>query len=182
MGIPLSKLTEGCCDTLESIESIDMDEKKDKYDGSMASCDKVVECETHFMYIEEKSFLLDFFNKVQKEHHCTFHIEDEEITDKFLDFLHEISRENKAMHLALCLVDKMNSSAKKIKDTTLMLSEDDSIDSTKLKKVPIVYLYCESGLEIDRLFSLILSRYIKNNEVIVLDCNKLEKFLKKQCV
>jgi hypothetical protein len=113
VGIPLNKLQEGCCDALESIERIDMDEKKDKYDGSMASCDNVIDCGTHFIYVEEKSFLLDFFNKIQQEHTCPFHIQNNEITDDFLDFLHEVSNQNKTMHLALSLADKMSSSAKK---------------------------------------------------------------------
>jgi len=181
VGIPLTRLTEGCCEALNTLDCIDMDEKKIAFDGSMASCDRVLECPTHFIYIEEKSFLLDFFNKIQKEYSCIMHIKDGEIPDEFLEYLHTISVESKKVNLALSIMDKMSSSAKKVKDTTVILCSDPAIDTNKLKNIPIVYVYCESGLEVDKLFSLMLTRYIKNKEIVIVECAKLEKFLRSNC-
>ena len=59
MGISLSSLSEGCCDRLNSLTTIDLDEyKKNK---SNSSIDRLLECSDKYILIEEKSFLLDYF-------------------------------------------------------------------------------------------------------------------------
>ena len=59
MGISLNKLTEGCCEKLNSLNAINFDEYKN--DKTMSSVDRVLECSDKYILIEEKSFLLDYF-------------------------------------------------------------------------------------------------------------------------
>lgn len=84
MEISVDSLREGCCEALESRQYIDMDVKIKALDGTLASCDKVIECEDNYIFIEEKSFLLDFFNKAASEIGYKGHIEESKIKPEFL--------------------------------------------------------------------------------------------------
>lgn len=56
MGISLKSLSEGCCEYLESLGCINLDEEKE--DKTMSSVDKVLECDDKYIFIEEKKFFI----------------------------------------------------------------------------------------------------------------------------
>ena len=119
MGIPLSSISEGCCDFLNSLNTIDFDNyKKDK---SMSSVDHVLECNEKYFFIEEKSFLLDYFRLAGQKSTCKFVPVDGEITDKFLEKIATLDSEIKQQLFYKAMAEKSLSSDEKVKDTTFIL-------------------------------------------------------------
>ncbi len=176
MGISLKSISEGCCKYLEQLETINLDEyKKDK---TMSSVDKVLECEDKFIFIEEKSFILDFFRLAAKRKNIRFIPENDEISDNFLDKISDLSKETKRELLYKVISDKTLSLSDKIKDTTMILCEDDKFCNKKIQKASTVYLYCKSGLEIDRLFSITFNS--KKQKEKIVECDRLKDYLNKK--
>ena len=70
MGIHLNLLEEGCCNALNILDTLDLDYYKQ--DKQMSSVDKVLECQDRYIFIEEKSFFLDWFRLCAKRKNIQF--------------------------------------------------------------------------------------------------------------
>ncbi|WP_321470147.1 hypothetical protein [Halarcobacter sp.] len=176
MGICLDKIKEGCCKDLKSLNPIDLDSyKKDK---RMSSVDNVLECSDKFIFIEEKSFILDFFRLSAKRMKIRFKPEDNIISDEFLDNISHLEKEEKKELFYKSIADKTLSLSEKIKDTTMILCKDDAFCDEKIKKTSTIYLYCKSGLEIDKLFSITFNSKKQREKII--ECTDLKKYLIQQ--
>ena len=176
MGIHLSALQEGCCELPPTLSFLDGDE----FDANRATCDKIIECETKYILVEEKSFILGFLQACCKEKKVNFgkFIEDDSLTDEFIGFIEEnFTREEKKYLFAESVTKLFMSSLDKVSNTTHILATQYSAE--KSKNMPIIYLYCNSGNSpIDKLASLSLSKYKNEKKQVMIECQKLEKFLK----
>lgn len=172
MGISLKSLSEGCCEYLESLGCINLDEEKE--DKTMSSVDKVLECDDKYIFIEEKSFLLEYFRLAGERNKTKFSPQDGMVTDEFLANISNLSIETKKELMNRAFAEKLLSISEKVKDTTLMLSsKKNSIQ--KLKNAKTIYLYCNSGTPIDRLLSITFNSKKQKEKIIA--CNELEKYL-----
>ena len=170
MGVCISSLEEGCCNYLTSLSPID----GDSLDSSKKTVDNVLECDDKYILIEEKSFILDFFRKacIGRKKFSHF-IKDGILEDEFFDFLgtlNEVEKHEVFEKSALGLLDVMPAKV----GTTLTYLKD----KTKVSNSLNVILYCKSETEIDRLASILFARYNNEEENTVIECQKLEKFLK----
>ena len=180
MGIYLKDLKEGCCEYPENLKIID----GDSLDANSPTCDKIIECKDRYILIEEKSFLLGFFNSCCKEKgkNLGSYIKDEKLDKSFFDYLDTLSKDEKKRLFAESIIKLFVSSLNKVSNTTYILTANFS--QGKAKNMPIVYLYCKSGNSpIDKLATVLLSKYKIENRQIIIECEKLEKFLKqKDCI
>ena len=182
MGIHLDSIKEGCCDdNLSSLNFFNGDE----LDSNGATCDKIIECKDRYILIEEKSFLLGFFDECCKEKKVSFgsFIEKGYVKVDFFDFLNDsFSLDKKKRVFAETVVKLFMSSLDKVSNTTHILSTQHNAD--KSKNMPIVYLYCNSGYsKIDKLISISLSKYKNEKRQVFVECQRLEKFLnQKGCI
>lgn len=179
MGIHLSDLEEGCCNKLNSLKTINLD--KYKKDKSSSSIDRLLECNDKYILIEEKSFLLDYFRLAAQEAKIKYAPQDGIIEDSFLETIKELPREIKEKTMYKSFSEKTLSSADKIKDTVIMLCQDEKFCNDKIKKSEIIYLYCNSNhLHVDKLLNIIFNS--KRAKQKIVECSKLDKYLeKKQC-
>ena len=175
MGISLKSLSEGCCEYLESLGCINLDEEKE--DKRMSSVDKVLECDDKYIFIEEKSFLLEYFRLAGERNKTKFCPQNGMVTDEFLNSISELNIETKKELMNKAFSDKLLSIGDKVKDTTLILY-DKKAGKEKLKNSKIVYLYCNSGTPIDRLLSITFNSG-KHKEKVVACCD-LHKYLEKK--
>lgn len=179
MGIHLTDLEEGCCNKLNSLKTINLDEyKKVK---SSSSIDRLLECNDKYILIEEKSFLLDYFRLAAQEAEIKYSPQDGIIEDAFLETIKKLPREIKEKTMYKSFSEKTLSSADKIKDTIIMLCQDEKFCNDKIKKSEIIYLYCNSNhLHVDKLLNIIFNS--KKAKQKIVECSKLDKYLeKKQC-
>jgi hypothetical protein len=175
VGISLKSLSEGCCEYLESLGCINLD--KEKEDKTMSSVDKVLECHDKYIFIEEKSFLLEYFNLAAKKINISFCPKDGIIEDEFLEDISQLQKETKKELMNKAFADKLLSISDKVKDTTLILFEKAN-SKEKLKNARMIYLYCHSGTPIDTLLSLTFNKQKHKEKIIA--CKDLENYLKKQ--
>ena len=182
MGIPIRNIKEKCCDSdLSAFRIIEMDELDDV--GS--TCDKVIECHDKYYLVEEKSILLSFFTNCCKELNIDFDVEykyDEEgIKYLNMDGLFELTQsmdtEVKRRILSDNMVNLINTSAKKASNTTDILNKQ--FDNTKTSNMPIFYLYCKSGHEVDGVLYTLLSLYKKT---LFIECQTLKEKLEEECL
>ena len=181
MGIFVSSLQEGCCDSsLENFSPID----GDALDSVGSTCDKIIECHEKYYLIEEKSLLMGFFDLSLKE--ISESLEDYKYIENNMSYLKidEIINKIQALHsetkkrlLAENINNMLMTSLKKVSNTTEILVKQ--FDSSKTSNMPIFYLYCKSGKSIDRVMSNYLSRNRKN---IFIDCNRLKEKLEQECL
>ena len=182
MGIHLESLQEGCCDKYpSSLSYLD----GDSLDANHATCDKIIECDDKYILIEEKSFILGFFNACCKELETNLgeFMNDGIITDNIITFIdNNFSLEEKKRIFAESVTTLFMSSLDKVSNTTHILATN--YNNSKSKNMPIIYLYCKSGKsKIDKLVSLSLAKYKNEKKQVMVECDKLEKFLeKKGCV
>lgn len=179
MGLSLSTLTEGCCEGLNKLSTINLDEYKS--DKCSSSIDKLVECNDKYILIEEKSFLLDYFRLAAQEAEIKFQPIDGRIEDTFLETIKELPKEIKEKVMYKSFSEKTLSSADKIKDTMILLCQDEKFCNEKIKKSEIIYLYCNSNtLHVDKLLNIIFNS--KKAKQKIIECSKLDKYLKlKAC-
>lgn len=177
MGICIKSISEGCCDYLESLNPLKLDEYKQ--DKQMSSVDNVLECNEKYIFIEEKSFLLEYFRLAGKKVNEKL-IPDENglITDDFLETISKIENSDKKALFNKAVSDKLLSMTDKIKDTTFMLCKDDKFCDDKIKNAKTIYLYCKSSHPIDSLISIVFNS--KNHKEKIISCSDLEKYLTKQ--
>ena len=182
MGIRLDKLKEGCCDKYPSALSyLDGDD----FDANRATCDKIIECDDKYILVEEKSFLLGFFNACCKEasKNLDSFMDSGIINDELITFIDDnFTLDEKKRIFAENVTTLFMSSLDKVSNTTHILAT--SYDNDKSKNMPIIYLYCKSGKsKIDTLASLSLAKYKNEKKQVMVECDKLEKFLqKKECI
>lgn len=181
MGIHLKNLKEGCCDKYPSSLSYLYG---DDFDANRATCDKIIECNNRYILVEEKSFLLGFLNACCKERNKNLgsFVDGNIITDNIIAFIDEtFTLEEKKRIFAESVTTLFISSLDKVSNTTHILAT--KYDADKSSNMPIIYLYCKSGKsKIDKLASLSLARYKNEKKQVIVDCDKLEKFLKsKEC-
>jgi len=179
VGIHLKNLQEGCCEKYpQSLSYLDGDE----FDSNRATCDKIIECDDKYILVEEKSFILGFLNACCKEAKTNLGRFKEEniITDSIISFIDEkFTLEEKKRIFAESVTLLFMSSLDKVSNTTHILAT--SYDNTKSKNMPIIYLYCKSGKsKVDKLASLSLSKYKNEKKQVMVECDKLEKFLKQK--
>lgn len=178
MGIHLSTLQEGCCEYPEVLSFFD----GDRFSADSPTCDKVLECNEKYILVEEKSFILGFFNDCCKEKRVTFgsFIEDGTVKDDFITFIDEnFTLEEKKRIFAESVTKLFMSSLEKVSNTTHILATEHS--KQKSKNMPIIYLYCKSGIsKVDKLISLSLAKYKNEKKQVMVECSKLEKFLEKK--
>jgi len=179
VGIHLKSLKEGCCDKYpSSLSYLDGDD----FDANRATCDKIIECDDKYILVEEKSFVLGFFNACCEESKKSLgnFMKDGVITDGIIPFIDEkFSLEEKKRIFAESVTKLFMSSLDKVSNTTHILAT--SYNNDKSKNMPIIYLYCNSGKsKIDRLASLSLAKYKNEKKQVMVECNKLEKFLEKK--
>jgi hypothetical protein len=179
VGIHLDSLQEGCCDNYpSSLSYLDGDD----FDASRATCDKIIECKDKYILVEEKSFILGFFNAccAEKKKNLGFYIDDGIITDEFISFVdEEFSIEEKKRIFAESVTTLFMSSLDKVSNTTHILAT--SYHNEKSKHMPIIYLYCKSGKSnVDRLAMLSLAKYKNEKKQVMVECDKLEKFLQQK--
>ena len=68
MGIHLNSLQEGCCEYPSHLFYLDGDE----FDFNRATCDKIIECDSRYILVEEKSFVLGFLQACCQEKKVNF--------------------------------------------------------------------------------------------------------------
>lgn len=175
MGISLKSLSEGCCEYLESLGCINLDEEKE--DKTMSSVDKVLECDDKYVFIEEKSFLLEYFRLAGERNNTKFCPKNGIVTDDFLDNISKLQTETKKELMYKALADKLLSISDKVRDTTLILSNKDNANE-KLKNAETIYLYCKSGTPIDAILSITFNS--KNHREKIIACCDLQKYLEKK--
>lgn len=179
MGISLDTLTEGCCESLNKLSTTNLD--KYKSDKSSSSIDRLLECDDKYILIEEKSFLLDYFRLAAQEAKVKFQPKNGNIEDTFLERIKELPKEIKEKIMYKSFSEKTLSSADKIKDTIILLCQDDKFCNEKIKKSEIIYLYCNSNnLHVDKLLNIIFNS--KKAKQKIVECYKLDKYLEiKKC-
>lgn len=182
MGIHLGTLQEGCCKHLNTLELLDLDSYKP--DQSMSSVDYVMECEDKFIFIEEKSFLLDFFRLSGEELDDFFKPIDGEVSDEFLQKVGTLEKETKKRLMYQALYDKSLDSVDKVKDTTMIMCEDEDFCTQKVKQAVTFYLYCKSNSPIDTILKSIFNiRQRGKNTMKYIECQELTQILEtKGCV
>lgn len=181
MGIPLSSLSEGCCEELNSLPTVKLDEYKP--DKSMSSVDHVLECEDKYIFIEEKSFLLDYYRLAGKKCGQHFHPINGEISDDFLTGISHLEKSEKKDLMNKACFDKALSHDDKLRDTMTILYGDGAFCNIKTAKSITVYLYCKGvslaeDENMSSYISLIFSSKIGNKKLV--ECNQLSRFLEKQ--
>lgn len=181
MGIHLETLKEGCCNYPPALSYLNGDE----FDANRATCDKIIECDDKYILVEEKSFVLGFFNAccVEKKKSFGSFIEEGILNDDLVIFIDKnFTLEEKKRIFAESVTRLFMSSLDKVSNTTHILATKHS--TSKSANMPIIYLYCKSGKsKIDRLVSLSLAKYKNEKKHVMVECDKLEKFLKlKGCV
>jgi len=181
VGIHLDSLKEGCCDNYpSSLLYLDGDD----FDANRATCDKIIDCNDRYILVEEKSFILGFLNaccKEKKQNIASF-MEDGILSDTLISFIDEnFTLDEKKRIFAESVTTLFMSSLDKVSNTTHILATE--YDKGKSKNMPIIYLYCKSGKsKIDKLASLSLAKYKNEKKQVMVECDKLEKFLeKKEC-
>ena len=179
MGIHLGKLTEGCCDKYpSSLSYLDGDD----FDANRATCDKIIECDSKYILVEEKSFLLGFFNTCCKEAHSNLGAFSHNgiIDDAIIQFIDDnFNMDEKKRIFAETVTRLFMSSLDKVSNTTHILAVKYNVE--KSRNMPIIYLYCKSGKpQIDRLVSLSLAKYKNEKKQVMVECDKLEKFLQQK--
>ena len=179
MGIYLKNLKEGCCDKYPSVLSyLDGDD----FDANRATCDKIIECDDKYILIEEKSFILGFLNACCKEANTSLgkFKEDDIIFNDIVSFIDDtFSLDQKKRIFAESVTTLFMSSLDKVSNTTHILATD--YNNHKSKNMPIVYLYCKSGKsKVDKLASLSLAKYKNEKKQVMVECDKLEKFLQQK--
>ncbi len=177
MGIHLKNLKEGCCDKYpSSLSCLD----GDKLDANRATCDKIIECDDKYILVEEKSFILGFFYACCKESKKSLgeFIDDELLNDDFITFIDEkFTLDEKKRIFSESVTTLFMSSLKKVSNTTHILATQYNVE--KSKNMPIIYLYCKSGKsKVDKLASISLAKYRNEKKQVMVECDKLEKFLK----
>ncbi len=180
MGIHLNHLQEGCCKYPSHLSYLDGDE----FDANRATCDKIIECNDKYILVEEKSFVLGFFNVCCEEKKTSLgkFMKDGIIDDSFISFIDDnYSAEERKRIFAESVTRLFMSSLDKVSNTTHILATQH--DARMSKNMPIIYLYCKSGKSpIDRLATLSLAKYKNEKKQVMVECSKLEKFLKmKAC-
>ena len=181
MGIRLDKLKEGCCDYPDSLSYLD----GDSFDANRATCDKIIECDDRYILVEEKSFILGFFNTccAEKKKSLGSFVEEGVLNDDLITFINKnFTFEEKKRIFAESVTTLFMSSLDKVSNTTHILATEHS--TSKSENMPIIYLYCKSGKsKIDTLASLSLAKYKNEKKQVMVECDKLEKFLqKKECI
>lgn len=175
MGIHLDNLKEGCCEYPTSLSYLD----GDTFDPNRATCDKIIECNDKYILVEEKSFVLGFFNAccAEKKKSLGNFLQEGILNDKLICFIDDnFTLEEKKRIFAENVVQLFMSSLEKVSNTTHILATNYNTD--KSKNMPIIYLYCKSGQsKIDKLISLSLAKYKNEKKQVMVECVKLEKFL-----
>ena len=170
MGICIKTLEEDCCNYLNRLDTIDGDE----FTKNKPTIDNILTCSDKYILIEEKSFLLNFFRKACKgKRKFNSFIKDGELKDSLFDFLATLSKDEKHSIFKESSSELLSEIPEKVKVTQQYLD-----DENKVKNSKNVILYCNSGTEIDRMASIIFAKYNNEEENTVLECQKLEKFLK----
>ncbi|KIM03898.1 MAG: hypothetical protein KN64_10680 [Sulfurovum sp. AS07-7] len=169
MGICISSLSEGCCESLNLLGCID----GDTFDNNNPTVDNIYECNDRYILIEEKSFLLDFFRESCKGRKKFSHfINAGELKESYFEFLATLSLEEKRVIFQQSAKNLLDEMPDKVNNTHRYLK-----DVKKAEKSINLLLYCNSGTEIDKLASLIFAKYNNEEKHTVLECSKLEKFL-----
>lgn len=181
MGIPLSSLSEGCCEELNSLPKVKLDEYK--VNKSMSSVDNILECDDKYIFIEEKSFLLDYYRLAGKRCNQHFHPINGEIPEDFLRSISKLDKTEKKELMYKACFDKALSHDDKLRDTMTILYGDDAFCNIKTAKSITVYLYCKGvslaeDENMSSYISLIFSSKIGNKKLV--ECNQLSRFLEKQ--
>ena len=170
MGVCIGDLEQGCCEYLNKLDTHDGDKDTD----TDPTIDNILECDDKYVLIEEKSFLLHFFRKAceGKKKYSSF-IKDGNLEVDYFDFLATFSKKEKSNIFKECSLELLEEMPKKVATTIGYLEHKHKIENSKN-----VILYCDSGTEIDTIASIIFARYNNEEENTVLECGKLEKFLK----
>lgn len=181
MGIPLNSLTEDCCQVLKDLKPLDLDNYKS--DKSMSSVDNILECDDKYIFIEEKSFLLDYYRLAGVEIDSYLKPINGEISDDFLENIAKLDKEVKKRLMYQSLYEKTISSVDKVKDTTFILCTDDDFCNQKVKNALTFYLYCESGTPIDRLLIRVFNlKKAKSKDKFVACKNLIKRLESKGCL
>jgi len=182
VGIPISYIKEGCCDSdLSSFTIIEMD----TLDDVGSTCDKVIECSDKYYLVEEKSILLSFFANCCKELDIDFDIEykytQNSITylkiNELIELVGTMNIEVKRRILSDSVLNLTHTSAKKASNTTDILNKQ--FDNSKTSNMPIFYLYCKSGYAVDNLINVLFSLYKKS---MFIECQSLKSKLEENCL
>ena len=172
MGICIESLEEDCCSYLNELDTID----GDSFTDNKPTIDKILVCNDKYVLIEEKSFLLNFFrNACKGKRKFSSFIKNGELDDSLFEFLGTLSKSEKRSIFKESSLKLLEEIPEKIKITNQYLKNKEKIQNSKN-----VILYCNSGTEIDRMASIIFAKYNNEEENTVLECQKLEKFLKKK--
>jgi len=119
----------------------------------------------------------------EKKQNISFFMEDGILSDNLISFIDEnFTLDEKKRIFAESVTTLFMSSLDKVSNTTHILATE--YDKDKSRNMPIIYLYCKSGKsKIDKLASLSLVKYKNEKKQVMIDCDKLEKFLKiKGCL
>ncbi len=178
MGIPLKKLTEGCCPSLKDLNPLNLDAYKS--DKAMSSVDNVLDCDDKYIFIEEKSFLLDYYRLAGEEIDNYLKPVNEEISDEFLQKISKLDKEVKKKLMYQALYEKTISSVDKVKDTTFILCGDDAFCNEKVKNAITIYLYCQSGEPVDELLTKVFNLKKAKSRDKFVACKDLIKILERK--
>ena len=174
MGVCIKQLEEGCCEYLTSLSPLDGDKKNQ----NKKTIDNILECDDKYILIEEKSFILDFYRKsCQGRKKFSHFIQDGKLEDDFFDFLDTLTNAEKSQIFQNSALELLEVMPEKV-ETSL----SDLPNKEKVQNSLNIILYCKSDTEIDKIASILFARYNNEEENTVIECQKLEKFLKsKEC-
>ena len=174
MGVCIKQLEEGCCEYLTSLSPLDGDKKNQ----NKKTIDNILECNDKYILIEEKSFILDFYRKSCIGRKIFSHfIQDGTLEDDFFDFLDTLTNAEKSQIFQNSALELLEVMPEKV-ETSL----SDLPNKEKVQNSLNIILYCKSDTEIDKIASILFARYNNEEENTVIECQKLEKFLKsKEC-
>lgn len=182
MAIPISTVKQRCCDNdLSAFTVID----GDSLHPNDPTCDKIIECGSKYILVEEKSLILRFctlccqevghdLESYKYENGGTTYLR---LTD-IISLIHTISIDIKKRILAEMVSSMLNTSMSKVSNTTYILSTDPRFDPTKAKGMKPLYLYCNSGKPIDMVMALWLSR---DRKTPFIECTALKDKLMEEC-
>jgi hypothetical protein len=179
VGIHLERLKEGCCYVLSYLELVD----GDSLDSNKETCDHILECANHVVFIEEKSIWLAFLNQICKDilkTEFSNYINNGNIEYVLFEKIKNIDESNKKKIFAEVCAKILVNSSEKAMNTIRIFSKKSLIDDHKLDNAVCINIYCEAGHPIDGLIKFSLQKFGNDKKEVFIECSRLETFLKKK--
>ena len=183
MAISITSIKEKCCDSeLSQFTIINGDKEVKLYNkinkSNYKSIDKVIECKDKYYLVEEKSIALGFLDRCCEEKEFDTYKSNGilNITKLIKDKIQPLDINIKKQKLQDTINDLLDSQSGKISGMTYLLNKQ--FDNSKTSNMPIFYLYCNSGKEID----MIINRVLQLKRTPFIECQRLKQKLQEECI